>query len=212
MLAPSACMASTVQLLAERPSIWTVQAPHWLVSQPTCVPVSARVSRRTSTRSALAGTSRLWCVPFTVSVICGMGRSISWPIVCRIDLVGRECRLGARVRVPVSVESSSQTGAPGPDNGAYVRTAAKLARRRAHANPRGRAGQSCSGERFTARARRAVRGWRASGHQCRRPCADECRAAPQASGPRQSAQRPGRDRHRNRQCRRRALRHRHRHA
>ena len=38
-LAPLACPASTVQDLTARPSICTTQAPHWLVSQPTWVPV-----------------------------------------------------------------------------------------------------------------------------------------------------------------------------
>ena len=37
--------ASTVQDLVARPSRWTTQAPHWLVSQPTCVPVRRWGSR-----------------------------------------------------------------------------------------------------------------------------------------------------------------------
>ena len=41
-LDPSACPTSTVQDLTARPSIWTTQAPHWLVSQPTWVPVRFR--------------------------------------------------------------------------------------------------------------------------------------------------------------------------
>ena len=43
-LAPSAWTASIVQLFTARPSTWTVHAPHWLVSQPTCVPVRPRSS------------------------------------------------------------------------------------------------------------------------------------------------------------------------
>ena len=36
---PSACTANTVHDLTLRPSMSTVHAPHWLVSQPTWVPV-----------------------------------------------------------------------------------------------------------------------------------------------------------------------------
>ena len=32
-----------LQAFTARPSSWTVHAPHWPVSQPTCVPVSAEV-------------------------------------------------------------------------------------------------------------------------------------------------------------------------
>ena len=41
--APSACRASTVQDFTASPLISTVQAPHCVVSQPTCVPVSRRL-------------------------------------------------------------------------------------------------------------------------------------------------------------------------
>ena len=44
-LAPSAWTASIVQLFTAWPSTWTVHAPHWLVSQPTWVPVRPRSSR-----------------------------------------------------------------------------------------------------------------------------------------------------------------------
>ena len=40
---PSAWTAKIVHDLALRPSMSTVQAPHWLVSQPTCVPVRLRL-------------------------------------------------------------------------------------------------------------------------------------------------------------------------
>ena len=67
--APSACTASTVQLFTDSPSRWTVQAPQLDVSQPTCVPVRPRVSRRKWTSSNRGSTSadRLW--PFTVTEI-----------------------------------------------------------------------------------------------------------------------------------------------
>ena len=45
-LAPSAWTASTVHDFTAWPSMSTVHEPHWLVSQPTLVPVRPRVSRR----------------------------------------------------------------------------------------------------------------------------------------------------------------------
>ena len=42
---PSAWTASRVQALTASPSTWTTQAPHWLVSQPTWVPVNPSCSR-----------------------------------------------------------------------------------------------------------------------------------------------------------------------
>ena len=44
--APCACTASIEQDFTARPFMCTVQAPHCAVSQPTCVPVSRRCSRR----------------------------------------------------------------------------------------------------------------------------------------------------------------------
>ena len=66
MLAPSSDRASTVQDLAALPSIWTTQAPHWLVSQPTCVPVSRRFSRRNCTSSVRGSIVPVTGFPFTV--------------------------------------------------------------------------------------------------------------------------------------------------
>src|SRR5579885_2762575 len=53
-LAPSAWPASTVHDFTALPSMCTVQAPHWLVSQPTWVPVRPR-SRRIRSTSSVAG-------------------------------------------------------------------------------------------------------------------------------------------------------------
>ena len=61
------CAASMVQDLTARPSTWTVQAPHCAVSQPTCVPVSARSSRSHCTSRVSGDTSRLTARPLTVS-------------------------------------------------------------------------------------------------------------------------------------------------
>src|SRR5262245_35441215 len=71
-LAPSQEAASVVQDLTARPSRWTTQAPHWLVSQPTCVPVRRKFSRRNCTNSVLASTSALAGLPFTVRLILTM--------------------------------------------------------------------------------------------------------------------------------------------
>src|SRR5262245_14998291 len=65
-LPPSQDAASVVHDLIARPSRWTTQAPHWLVSQPTCVPVSRRFSRRNCTKSVLASMSALTGLPLTV--------------------------------------------------------------------------------------------------------------------------------------------------
>ena len=57
-----------VQDFADTPSTCTTQAPHWLVSQPTCVPVSPSFSRSSSTSSVRFSTSTVCCLPFTVRV------------------------------------------------------------------------------------------------------------------------------------------------
>src|SRR5207302_1238305 len=67
-LAPPACPTSTVHDLTARPSICTTQAPHWLVSQPTWVPVRFRWSRRRLTRSVRSSTSAETALPFTVNL------------------------------------------------------------------------------------------------------------------------------------------------
>src|ERR1700688_3215234 len=68
-LEPAAWPASTVQDLTALPSIWTTQAPHWLVSQPTWAPVRVRFSRRRWTRSVRSSTSTETALPFTVSLM-----------------------------------------------------------------------------------------------------------------------------------------------
>jgi hypothetical protein len=55
--APSACTAKHVHAFAALPSSNTTQAPHWLVSQPTFVPVSPAMSRRKWTSSSRGSTS-----------------------------------------------------------------------------------------------------------------------------------------------------------
>lgn len=68
--APWACTANMAQDLTARPLTCTVQAPHWLVSQPTWVPVSARCSRSAWTSRVLGGTSMLAARPLTVNCTC----------------------------------------------------------------------------------------------------------------------------------------------
>src|SRR5687767_8730798 len=63
--APSAWTVSSVQLLTGSPLKWMTQAPHWLVSQPTCVPVSPRLSRRKLTSSNRGSTSAAYSTPLT---------------------------------------------------------------------------------------------------------------------------------------------------
>src|SRR5690606_21433466 len=65
---PSQDTASVVQDFTARPSTCTMQAPHWLVSQPTCVPVRRRYSRRNWTRSVRGSMSADTLLPFTVIV------------------------------------------------------------------------------------------------------------------------------------------------
>src|SRR5262245_5053874 len=65
-LAPSQDAASVVHDLTARPSRGTTHAPHWLVSQPTWVPVRRKFSRRNCTSSVRASISALAGLPFTV--------------------------------------------------------------------------------------------------------------------------------------------------
>ena len=65
-LEPSQDAASTVHDFTARPSRCTTQAPHWLVSQPTCVPVSRRFSRTNCTSRVLGSISAVAALPFTV--------------------------------------------------------------------------------------------------------------------------------------------------
>ena len=63
---PSAWTAKMVHDLALRPSTSTVHAPHWLVSQPTWVPVKFNCSRRKWTSSIRGSTCAVRRLPFTV--------------------------------------------------------------------------------------------------------------------------------------------------
>src|SRR5437588_3437274 len=71
-LAPSACTASRVQAFTASPLTCTTQAPHWLVSQPTCVPVSPSCSRSSCTNKVRPSTVADAGLPLTVrlTVFC----------------------------------------------------------------------------------------------------------------------------------------------
>src|SRR3989442_15012296 len=62
---PSTCTAKSEHDFTAAPSSRTVQAPHWLVSQPTCVPVSPSSSRRKYTSKSRGSTSRVYVAPLT---------------------------------------------------------------------------------------------------------------------------------------------------
>src|SRR5215472_12865541 len=71
-LAPSSCSAKTVQDLIALPLTCTTQAPHCEVSQPTCVPVSRKCSRRNCTSRVRGSMSPVTALPFTVSATADM--------------------------------------------------------------------------------------------------------------------------------------------
>src|SRR5690348_13877187 len=75
-LAPLAWTANRVQDLTDLPSTCTTQAPHWLVSQPTWVPVSPRFSRRNWTRRVRPSTAPEAAWPFTVMETVGISFSL----------------------------------------------------------------------------------------------------------------------------------------
>src|SRR3954470_11389309 len=77
---PSASTASMAQLLTDLPSTQTVQAPHWLVSHPTWVPVRRRCSRSRSTSSVRGSTSTAWLFSLTFSVIVAI--NLPFPESC----------------------------------------------------------------------------------------------------------------------------------
>src|SRR4051794_24008406 len=67
---PSAWTASIVHDFALSPSTWTVHAPQLLVSQPTCVPVSPKLSLRRWTSRRRGSTSASWASPLTLTEMC----------------------------------------------------------------------------------------------------------------------------------------------
>src|SRR6516162_6305962 len=64
---PSACGANIVHDLTVLPSRTTVQAPQWLVSQPTWVPVSPKTSRMKCTSRRRGSTSACRSRPLTLT-------------------------------------------------------------------------------------------------------------------------------------------------
>src|SRR5215208_8234434 len=76
---PSAITASVVQDFTALPSTCTTQAPHCEVSQPTCVPVSRRFSRRNWTSRVRGSTLALTGLPFTIIEILAISTLLSAP-------------------------------------------------------------------------------------------------------------------------------------
>src|SRR5437899_6567467 len=90
----------------------TVHAPHWLVSQPTCVPVSPSVSRRRPIRSCAASTSRVCLVPLTVTLIARVICYLLIPALTACECDGPA--EGARAR---ELTSSPPLAAPASEGG-----------------------------------------------------------------------------------------------
>src|SRR5579863_8811008 len=88
--APSSAGASSVQLFTGAPSSSTTQAPHWLVSHPTCVPVRAKVSRKSSATKVAGSTSTFAGLPLSVKTIC-MKRSEALGSGEKAGMVDRPC-------------------------------------------------------------------------------------------------------------------------
>src|SRR5579859_4132210 len=63
--APSACTANMVQDFTASPFIRTVQAPQYVVSHPTCVPVRSNSSRSSCTSNMRGSTVTECDLPFT---------------------------------------------------------------------------------------------------------------------------------------------------
>jgi hypothetical protein len=66
-LLPDAWPASTVHDFTARPSIWTTQAPHWLVSQPTWVPVDSGFHAGDGPEGSVLDLGKT-ALPFTISL------------------------------------------------------------------------------------------------------------------------------------------------
>ena len=107
---PSAWTARQVHDRTATPSSRTVQAPHWLVSQPILVPVTPPRSRMKWTSSSRGSTSRWYRRPLMV-------RSIG--TFTRAPPISEEQRLGrSRVmkdRIIAGVLSADQLDRPGPE-------------------------------------------------------------------------------------------------
>src|SRR5581483_11145500 len=67
--APSAWTANMVHDFTAAPFMRTVQAPQYVVSQPTCVPVRSRFSRSSSTSKSLGSTLSERTFPLTFTVM-----------------------------------------------------------------------------------------------------------------------------------------------
>src|SRR5882762_1796467 len=103
---PSACTANIVQDFTARPFISTVQAPQYVVSQPTCVPVRSHASRRNSTSNMRGSTSRAYCLLFALMLTL---TAIFFPVAIAGILSGIE--MGSFDLFSASAASGSLNGA-----------------------------------------------------------------------------------------------------
>src|SRR5215471_14579879 len=66
---PAAADTATLHDRVARPSMRTVQAPHWAMPHPYLVPVSFNESRSTHSSGVSGSTSTLCAMPLTISEI-----------------------------------------------------------------------------------------------------------------------------------------------
>src|SRR5215467_13884105 len=108
---PAAADRGTLHDRVARPSMRTVQAPHWAMPQPYLVPVSFNESRSTHSNGVSGSTSTLWATPLTISEIDIAASSLCELIAspparrCR-DYAKKNCCLGCasaitRKRLPI---------------------------------------------------------------------------------------------------------------
>src|SRR6516225_2802116 len=95
-LAPSSCSAKTVQDLIALPLTCTTQAPHCDVSQPTCVPVSRKCSRKSCTSSVRGSTLAVMGLPFTVMDTAAVSPAIG----SLLEMRSKTLRFASQARSP----------------------------------------------------------------------------------------------------------------
>src|SRR5215468_1926380 len=124
---PVAADRATLHDRAARPSMRTVQAPHWAMPQPYLVPVSFSESRSTHSNGVSGSTATLWAMPLTISEIdiaaspyaadCGFACA-RWPGTTRKNAIW--VRLGGITRGRCSylkLDAAATQGEAAGDNG-----------------------------------------------------------------------------------------------
>src|SRR5262249_1892628 len=111
--APSHCNASIVHDFIARPFTCTTQAPHWVVSQPTCVPVRPSFSLRKSTSIVRPSTTPWTKRPFTVIETSDIVLSSSI-ISLQLNRLTDTCKASVRLFFDRRTRSRQFDGAPDP--------------------------------------------------------------------------------------------------